>query len=337
MRDLLIETPSGKFKRKVPQTWDELKLPQYLKACEVFLTNWGQLGIFQENEVAVIRQSLLYIITDTDKPWWDKLKKEFIAEYGGDETFLAYLRDLLMLTDFMFKKREKEGVVTYEAYVTRTVCPYPTIYFDAAGMIRSMTIEAGKQTNKQIKREYEKTVQDIRTLFGKTKDILWYAPTDGLDNITFYEMCALFQTYERYVEKGMKDVDLCELIAILYRPSKAWSEQNVANGYEGDRRIPYRNSESTVDARKQKNRLIHPSVKKGILFWFIGCRTAIFNNPRFKPLFEGKGSDDPLKLGMFKVLFALQDSSAYNSQKAQDENALFALMYLSNKMSEANE
>lgn len=70
------------------------------------------------------------------------------------------------------------------------------------------------------------------------------------------------------------------------------------------------------------------------MFWFVGCRTAIFENQRFRVLFEGKGSDDPLKLGMFKVLFALQDSESYNSETARRENGLFALTYLANKIME---
>lgn len=335
MKDLKIALPNATHKRKVAENWNELTTPQYLKVCEVFMINWGAVGIFSENVVSVMRQQLLYIITDTDDKFWEGVKKAYVKEYEGDEAFLALLRDMLSLTDFLFKKKEnKEGGVTYEAYVTRTVNPYPSIYFDSRKMITEMTLNAQKAKTPQVRREYERTVRDLKTLFGKTKEILYFAPEDGLGNISFYEMCALFQVYEKYVTQGMKDLHLCELIATMYRPKKAWSEHNQVTDYEGDKRIAYEGSEATVESRTQKCKLIHKAVKWGLLFWFVGCRTVIFENPRFRVLFEGKGSDDPLKLGMFKVLFALQDSESYNSETARRENALFALTYLSNKIME---
>jgi hypothetical protein len=335
MKELKIVLPNATHKRKVAENWDELTTPQYLKVCEVFMINWGGVGIFPENVVSVMRQQLLYIITDTDNVFWENIRKAYLKEYGGDDTFMALLRDMLQLTDFMFKKRANtEGVVTYEAHVTRTVNPYPSIYFDAQKMIREYTIAGNKAKTTQLKREYEKTVRELKTLFGKTKEVVYFAPADGLDNISFYEMCALFQVYEKYVTNGAKDIHLCELIATMYRPKKGWTEHNQVTDYEGDKRIAYEGSEGTVDSRTQKCKLIHKAVKWGLLFWFVGCRTAIFENPRFRVLFEGKGSDDPLKLGMFKVLFALQDSESYNSETARRENGLFALTYLSNKIME---
>ena len=341
MKKIVIEVDGVKTRRPVPQTWDELTLAQYLGVCDCILTNWGALGIFDENILPVMRQNLFYIITNTDKKFWDKVKDAHAeyAEYAedteiGEIFFTSQLSVVVGLTNFLFKRRSTPTGFEYEAHIRRTVCPYKVVHYEAQKHIREMTIQAAKQTLTSVKREYERSIKELKRLFKDCKEITWYAPADMLENITFYELCALFQKYEAYVTKGYKDVDLCQLIAILYRPSKAFSENNRITEYEGDRRIPYMGSESTAEARAQKAKLLHPSVKRAILCWFLGCRTALFESPRFAPLFEGEGSDDPLKLGMYKVLFALQETSPYNAQTAANENAWMALTYLAHKVLE---
>lgn len=106
--------------------------------------------------------------------------------------------------------------------------------------------------------------------FSKTYDL--YAPADELENVSALELALLFDLYETYTRtREVKYVD--QLIATLYRKSKAETEEQLEENWHGDRRQPY--NEATVGSRQQQIAKLPPMVKNIIFFWFLSCRLHI--------------------------------------------------------------
>jgi len=108
------------------------------------------------------------------------------------------------------------------------------------------------------------------------KNTVWFAPAIGWDNLSIYELAAVFTHQENYHSQDSLE-DLYTMLAILYRPGKPATPENKMMAYGGDRRLPYRNYEGTVSSRAKLWKNMHPTVINILAFWALSCRQAIID------------------------------------------------------------
>lgn len=282
----------------VPQSWNEIPLQQQF-TCYKILTMEGA-AIFAPQEVLPHRRLLLLMeLMNWDGKFLANWEQDCILAdpLNGAEAYIDELSDLLSLTDFFFTPVLHEDD-TDDTPPTRftinlglTKCPYPELIF--------------KQKGKRKMR--------------------WFAPADGLSNISIVEMAALFTTYEHGMTS--ENMDWVEsLLAIMYRPSKATTKENKRLGYEGDRRIEMEKVEHRIKVRTKKFKDAPVIAKQLLLFWFASCRQAIINNyPRV--FISSKGDSQQESTDWAAILLSLAGGVVHVETVAK-QNHHNALKYL---------
>ncbi len=163
---------------------------------------------------------------------------------NGEAIFLDELKQVMTaVMTGLFDVAAGDGTA-YSVKFNRTKCPWPAL---------STPAPKGK---------------------GKPKAKWYYAPKDGLDNITLYELAYTFTLYENYVsERDEAQADM--LIAALYRPSRPETQEERDSAWHGDRRQPLRRYEDKVEQRAKMVATLPVLTRRLIVFWFAGCREAI--------------------------------------------------------------
>jgi hypothetical protein len=188
---------------------------------------------------------------------------------------------------------------------------------------------------------FEKTEKGVSLRYGLTrcpyprieiqKRLFWYGPSDGLSNITLYELAQAFTAFENYAKTRDKK-HAHRLLAILYRPGKPVNDHNTRSGYEGDRRLPLLRHESTIEARVGVVARWPTQVQQLLVFWFASCRAQIIAS---YPNVFSTGEESNLagervgnNYGWANVLMSLAGNISSFDATAQT-NAGTALVYLS--------
>ena len=281
----------------LPTSWNKLSLEQCLKAYSIIMSDTSH--IFEEQELVPAKRILLFKtlsgITEEELRQW---QENTIAEdpEHGEQVFLAGLNAALESCDFLFDiETSDDGADTSHQYAIKlglTRCPWPAL--------------------------------DRKRKNGKIRS--YYAPADGLANVSFLELCTTFSLFEQYIQDYDEDI-LHELLAVLYRPPKPRTKENKASAYGGDQRQPYLGHEGMVAKRKKWMATLTPRVKQLLLFWFASCRQSIIE--QYPDLFTSQGGQGS-KYGWGALLMAmaggLQHMDAVSAQPAMD--ALTYLDYL---------
>jgi hypothetical protein len=178
----------------------------------------------------------------------DKDKKLAQELIGNPEHLLS----LLSLLDFLFLENTTGEGPAIELNPTLTACPFPVL-------------------------------ENMPSQIGTKMDL--YAPANGLENITAYELALLFNGFEEYATtKQTTTID--KLIATMYRPSKPGTEENLLENWYGDRRQPL--NEASIPARQEQIAKLPTMLKNVILFWLLSCRLHIIG--QFPAVFQERGS-----------------------------------------------
>lgn len=284
----------------LPQTWNDLSLNQQIACYLIIMRDTPSLFDLHES-MHWKRLRLVQYFFRLDEKFMHKWLQDCVETHGKEEGQLVFhseLDEVMKCTDFLFEQVEQEdGITGYAIRLGLTKCPWPSLE---------------KQTG--------------RTLYG---------PADGLENISFYELCTAFTIFEDYI----RDNDLAlvdRLIATLYRPPKPQTEHNLASGYEGDIRLPLLKHESTIPDRISDVRTLPPSVKQLLLFWFASCRAKIISD--YGALFSqsGQGGNDP-GFGWGGVLMAMaKDVTEIDNVAAMAySDVLTYLLYMDHNRKEA--
>lgn len=282
---------------EVAESWNELSLNQLLQAYQVLMSDTD--SIFTQQEVMPTKRIvLLMILLDVDQKFMDSWEQDCINTYGdtGTREFLDELNELLPLTDFFFteveqtdEEIEQNAPKRYHINLALTKCPYPQFKFPR-----------------------------------KKKKERWYAPADGLENITILEMGKLFAIYE----DGMKNHDdydwVDNLLAVMYRPGKPDTKHNRRTKYEGDRRLDHAMVEHLEEKRAKKIAMMPDLSKQLLLFWFASCREQIVE---MYPLVFQEGSGDGEPTDWSAILLHLANGLSY-LKVVSEQNHHNALMFL---------
>lgn len=157
-----------------------------------------------------------------------------------------------------------------------------------------------------------------------------YAPADGLENITIYELALLFTEYEQYIET-QDDTHAHRLLAMLYRPSKPATPANKAAAYFGDIRLPLRQYEATVEKRVELMASLPGIAKRVLLFWFASCRQQIVE--MYPKVFSTRGNGNAPGYGWGGLLLELAGGVA-DLDKVADNSFHNVFTYVSMKHDE---
>lgn len=221
-----------------PADWNELTPDQVLTILAVVQGR----GTITQKRLSILRY--LLPLTDDEIQEWEAAR---IEEYGEDWYVVHHSEILEMLpaTDFLFEK-DKSG--QYHLRPALTKCP----------MKKLEGMPAKRKKGKKKVFEMQE----------------WYAPHDHLENITAKELAYTFDRYEQYAKTKNED-HLHHLLAILYRPAKPPTEENLAENYHGDIRKPL--NMATVSDRAAVIANLRPEIKNLIFFWFMSCRVQYIN------------------------------------------------------------
>lgn len=196
----------------------------------------------------------------------------------GQLIFLQELRIVLhtaLSGLFDIEEDADTGATTYAARLNLTKNPYPSLSHTPKTKLKAV----------------------------KPKTTWYYAPADGLANISLYEMAYTFTLFENYL-KTDDETYAHNLIAALYRPSRPETQADRDSGWFGDRRQPLRKHESKVDERAELVKTMPALVRRLILFWFASCRQQIVE--RYPKVFQREAhADGGVGYGWGGVLLAL--------------------------------
>lgn len=232
-----------------PGGWNDLDLRTLLLFYQTMFTNPGNeynRSGFTNVKLITMAQAVLRV----DSAFLAKWEADCIQEdpQFGDVIFLEELQQIIQATLaglFEVTIDEEAGTTTYGPKLNMTNNPYPKL---------SHTAPAPK---------------------GRKPKVTWYyAPDNGLGNITLYELAYTFTLFENYL-KSQDDQVADLLIATLYRPSRPETQAERDSAWFGDRRMPLRKYEKKIEERVKLVSTMPMLTRRLIVFWFASCRQAI--------------------------------------------------------------
>jgi len=232
----------------VPRSWDDLDNKKALLYYNTLFTTSNtavQADAFTAVKLISITGHILGMGADFLPRW----ESDCIAEDAelGHLTFLDELKQVMVpaLKGLFEVLEDEDGGTSYAVKYNRTKNLWPVLTHTDA---------------------------DRRGHAGKTT--WYYAPKDGLDNLSLYELAYTFSTYEAYVQSGDEKY-VHQLIGALYRPSRPRTREETESAWHGDRRQPLRHYEGAVDRRARMAATLPVLTRRMIVFWFASCREAI--------------------------------------------------------------
>jgi len=294
-----------------PASWNDLDTRTLALFYAALFTGTGDEythGAFTAVKLISLTQHILGMPPDFMAKWEaDCLKQEH-----GDLVFLEELKQVIVAALgglFDIVTDEETGATGYAVKFNLTKNPWPAMN------------HAPKAKGKQKKP-------------GK---VTWYyAPKDGLANLTLYELSYAFGTYEQYV--ATRDESHANtLIGILYRPSRPETQEERDSAWHGDRRQPLRRYEDKVAERAKLAATVPALTRRLIVFWFAGCREAIVKAyPKvFRKAGEGEAGHG---YGWGGLLLSLAETGTFGAlDQTADQHFSNALTYLSMKEDERRE
>lgn len=277
-----------------PNSWNEAPLRMALAAYSMLCREDHLEGFEPDQIVPAQLMAITAVLFGVDRAFFLAWEETAVKEHGDENGKFIFLEELQAVTEaataFMFEKVQKNeedvGGWEYRLRFELTKCPFSAI--------------------EPIKR------------------MRWHGPTDGLDNMTVYEMALAFTHFEAYA-KTEKIEHAHRLLATIFRPGKVMTPANRASNFEGDRRLPLLRHESTVDGRVPIIAKLPFSVQQILVFWFASSRKKIIES--YPNVFKS-GDDGDEKYGWAGVLMSLAGDLT-KLDEVSSQKAHTALVYLS--------
>lgn len=300
IKDIAIRVGDRLRQVQVPQGWNDLDQRTLLLCWNAMFGPEGRPKPVAPANL-VLMQIATYIMRMGKKEmeYW---KADCMAAYDKPEIGeLAFFQELQSVVsaclDGLFSSDvDESGNTTFSPRLNLTKCPYPIL------------VEKAKTGSKR-------------------RATYYYAPDDGLENMTLYEMAYTFAQWEAYQSTG-NEVYAHRVIAALWRPSRPYIKSDPH--WEGDRRQPLRGAEKRLEERTKLAASLPLLVRRVIIFWFASCHAEIMAQyPRvFRPA-EGESGGN-----WGELLLAVAGGPAH-LETVSDQHYSNALTWLSMKDQEA--
>ncbi len=300
----------GNSRRDVvaPESWNSLELRTLMLFYQTLFTTAGKeynRSGWTNVKLITMTQHILRV----DGAFLARWEADCIEEdtQFGDIIFLEELQQILQaaLAGLFDVQEDTENGTSYAPKLNLTNNPYPSM---------SHTEPAPK---------------------GRKPKVTWYyAPENGLANITLYELAYTFTLFENYL-KTNDDAVADLLIATLYRPSRPETRAERESGWFGDRRVPLRRHEKKIEERAAQVRTMPALTRRLIVFWFASCRQGIIST--YGKVFKRDGDESrALGYGWGGVLLAMAGGPA-GLDAIADQHFSNGLTWLSMKEDERRE
>jgi hypothetical protein len=312
-----IDINIGNLARKIsiPEGWNDLNLKSLLLFYNTLFPAPGDEYVgsaFTMVKLISMAQHVLGLEMDHMAKWEADCNADAQVDpengVTGEMIFLSELRDVLhnALSGLFSIETDENGATTYAVRYNLTKNPYPAL------------------TSTPVVKKGQRKPQKLQFL---------YAPGDGGNNFSIYELGMTFTLYENYLKTG-DEAFADQLLAVLYRPSRPMTKLEGESGWQGDRRQPIRKYEAKIDDRAKLIRTLPVLTRRVLLFWFASCRQTIVDAyPKvFKP---AKDSNKP-GYGWGGVLLSIAGGPA-GLDLIADQHFGNALTWLSMKEDEAVE
>lgn len=252
-QDVLTIKIGDKFRDiKIPRSWDDLDDRTALMFYNTLFTGLGDEfthAAFTAVKIISLTQHILGFTPDMMAKWEaDSIR---VHKENGEDAFLDELKQVVTAAMgglFDVVMDEETGATGYAVKFNRTKNIWPVL-----------TYTPSASTPAAAKRQ---------------KTTWYYAPKDGLANITIYELAYTFAMYEGYVQ-SREEQYAHRLIAALYRPSRPETRDERESAWHGDRRQPLRRYEDKVPTRMKLVATLPALTRRFLVFWFAGCREVI--------------------------------------------------------------
>lgn len=303
-----LQIGSRKINVETPESWDDLAPRDFLLFYSMLFSNIGDEFTqtpFTALKIISMAKHILKM-SDADMILWENSCKQDEPEHG-EVIFLHELRTIIhACIEGLFDIHvSEENETSYSCKLNRTKNLYPSLAY----------------TPKTVKKKPGKTTY-------------YYAPADGLENLSIYELGYTFTLFEQYLSTNDEQF-ANELIAVLYRPSRPVTAAEKESDWGADRRQKLRGLEHKVAERAKIAATLSPMVKRVLLFWFASCRQQIILS--YPKVFKkaGTGSNRP-DYGWSGVLLSLAGGPV-GLDAVSDQHYSNALVWLSMKEDEARD
>ena len=310
MNKITIKVGNKAHKVEAPESWDDL---DDRTAMLFYSTLFGGRGDeFTRNAFTAVKLiSLTMHVLKTDPAVLAQWEAACLREFPehGQTVFLEELKQVIhaalgglfdIITD------DEAGATGYAVRFNRTRNLFPSL---------AHTTTPPRKKNAPPK---------------PAKTVWYYAPKDGLENITLYEMGYAFSLYETYLQTGETQY-ADQLIAALYRPGRPETQEERDSAWHGDRRQPLRRYEDKVAERAKLVATMPMLTRRLIVFWFAGCREKIAR--AYPKVFKRSGEDaGGANYGWGGLLLRLAETGTFGGlDSTADQHYSNALTYLSMK------
>jgi hypothetical protein len=165
----------------------------------------------------------------------------------------------------------------------------------------------------------------------------YYGPSEGLQDCSFCEYRMAYTHFKSYMNSEQEE-DLDKMIAVLYRPRKAflWLRKRLP-GYDGHRRQSFTSKSNPVlfEKRVERISLLPMPVKYGIFLFFSGCNNNLAtgeieiegNKIDLSLLYKksSSGKSDP-GIGLVGLLYSLAETKVFGSIEETDSQNIYDIM-----------
>lgn len=163
----------------------------------------------------------------------------------------------------------------------------------------------------------------------KLKKKEFFAPAASLSNITVLEFAYLETFFEKVRDPKQMRMSLNQLIAVLYRPSKPTTKDNISKKYEGDRRQSLEGYEATINDRAYTLQYLERHKKMLILHFYESCRKQILESlhPRMQGGSESSESEKGIN-GWVQIIMELSGNKFGDFKETGNTNLFIIIEYL---------
>lgn len=286
----------GDMSAYLPQHWNDLTRPQLLHITAVLLCTGYEDALEPAELMPYQRLEILRALTGLTTAQIKAWRADCLAAHPdpdeAETVFLAELNAVCNTLNFLFEPLDEDGEPI------AALDKDPDDYDTPTGPDDIYELPEPPPARWRLRlaltrcpyRSLNVHTTTARARSKKAKPTTLYGPSDGLENLTIYELAKVFTAYEAY-SASPTPAALHELLAILYRPAKPPTTENIASGYGGDIRRSLLGEEATIAPRARMLGALPPVVAQLIMLWVGGCRAAIVQE--YQGLFEAPDNEPP--------------------------------------------
>ena len=191
-------------------------------------------------------------------------------------------------------------------------------------------IEVGKDGER---REFK--LSSVRNFVPKILN--YHGPGDCFENLTYCEYRTARSFFKSYIKDNKEDA-LDQMVAVLYRPSKAfWPIRKYFRGSDGERRNPFTEKSNPLFFKRRVKRISRAPyhIRYAVFLYFSACEDYLRtgkpvvdgNELDFSKLYTNQSDDGSRSdVGLVGLLYSLAETGVFGNIEQTDNSNLWDVM-----------